>query len=129
MPIYDYTCESCGRTIEVVHGVNGSGPKACEVCGGSMRKLMSTPAIVFKGSGWAKKDARASRGGSTAGKASSQRAADAEGGSSTPAPTTGGDASGGSGSRSSGSGSSDGGSSGSGSSGGGSSGSDASTTD
>ncbi|HXQ96040.1 MAG TPA: FmdB family zinc ribbon protein [Candidatus Acidoferrales bacterium] len=60
MPLYDYSCSQCGRTVEVSHGVHASGPLVCEVCGGAMRKLLSRPAIVFKGSGWAKKDAQAS---------------------------------------------------------------------
>ena len=59
MPRYDYRCQACGHEIEVVHGIDGSGPTTCEVCGGAMRKAMSTPAIHFKGSGWAKKDAHA----------------------------------------------------------------------
>ena len=58
MPIYEYGCTSCGNRIEVVHGLHSSGPERCELCGAPMRKLLSTPAIVFKGSGWAKKDAR-----------------------------------------------------------------------
>jgi len=92
VPIYDYTCESCGRTIEVVHSVHGHGPKACEVCGGRMRKLMSFPTIVFKGSGWAKNDARASSGGSRSRSGGGARPADGEAGSSTPAPAAGGEA-------------------------------------
>ena len=60
MPIYDYACTRCGRVVEVVHGVNGQGPAACETCGGPMRKLISSPAVHFKGSGWAKKDRSAS---------------------------------------------------------------------
>jgi len=60
VPLYDYSCSQCGRTVEVSHGVHASGPSVCEVCGGAMRKLLSRPAIVFKGSGWAKKDAQAS---------------------------------------------------------------------
>ena len=55
MPLYDYICEN-GHIVEVMHGVNASGPAQCERCGSEMRKLLSTPAIVFKGSGWAKKD-------------------------------------------------------------------------
>jgi putative FmdB family regulatory protein len=55
MPLYDYVCED-GHIVEVMHGVNASGPAKCERCGAEMRKLLSTPAIVFKGSGWAKKD-------------------------------------------------------------------------
>ena len=58
MPIYEYACTSCGRRVEVVHAVTAAGPTSCEVCGGAMRKLLSPPAIVFRGSGWAKKDAR-----------------------------------------------------------------------
>lgn len=58
MPTYDYRCNACGQRVEVVHGVHAHGPKVCPSCGaeGSMRKLLSAPAIVFKGSGWAKKD-------------------------------------------------------------------------
>ncbi|MEP7361357.1 MAG: FmdB family zinc ribbon protein [Chloroflexota bacterium] len=55
MPLYDYMCTN-GHVTEVMHGVNDSGPAQCPQCGAEMRKLMSTPAIVFKGSGWAKKD-------------------------------------------------------------------------
>ena len=64
MPIYDYACTVCGRVVEVVHGINGQGPAACETCGGPMKKMMSSPAVHFKGSGWAKKD-RSSNGSST----------------------------------------------------------------
>jgi putative FmdB family regulatory protein len=59
MPIYDYICQSCGHVMEVVHGVYAAGPERCESCGSeNVRKALSAPAIVFKGSGWAKKDAR-----------------------------------------------------------------------
>lgn len=57
MPIYDYVCEA-GHRVEVRHGVHAEGPQACEVCGRPLRKAVSAPAIVFKGSGWAKVDAR-----------------------------------------------------------------------
>ncbi len=59
MPLYDYRCTECGREVEIRHGIDGHGPATCETCGGSMRKALSTPAIHFKGSGWAKKDAQA----------------------------------------------------------------------
>jgi putative FmdB family regulatory protein len=59
MPLYDYRCTECGREVEVMHGIHGSGPERCEACGGAMRKALSPPAIHFKGSGWAKKDAAA----------------------------------------------------------------------
>jgi putative FmdB family regulatory protein len=60
VPIYEYVCTSCGKRIDVVHGIHASGPAVCEVCGGAMRKALSAPAIHFKGSGWAKVDARSS---------------------------------------------------------------------
>lgn len=58
MPIYDYRCGACGREVEVSHGIHEAGPSTCDSCGGPMRKALSAPAIHFKGSGWAKKDAR-----------------------------------------------------------------------
>src|SRR4051812_34806070 len=82
MPLYDYQCESCGHVVEVMHGVNDSGPQRCERCGGPMRKLLSTPSIVFKGSGWAKKDARTSRPSGAAKSADK----DSDAGSSSPEP-------------------------------------------
>jgi putative FmdB family regulatory protein len=64
MPIYDYVCAN-GHRVEVMHGVHDSGPQLCSQCGAPLRKALTTPAIHFRGSGWAKKD-RASARGSTA---------------------------------------------------------------
>jgi putative FmdB family regulatory protein len=57
MPLYDYRCTSCGREVEVMHSIHDQGPETCAACGGTMHKVLSPPAIHFKGSGWAKKDA------------------------------------------------------------------------
>ncbi|CAN5722141.1 hypothetical protein BH24CHL8_BH24CHL8_05500 [soil metagenome] len=57
MPTYEYVCGSCARRIDVLHGIHADGPTTCEVCGGTLRKAISAAAVVFKGSGWAKKDA------------------------------------------------------------------------
>ena len=59
MPVYDYRCGGCGRQVEVIHGIYEVGPRTCDACGGPMRKALTSPAIHFKGSGWAKKDAQA----------------------------------------------------------------------
>jgi putative FmdB family regulatory protein len=58
VPIYDYLCTNCRHLTEVIHGINDAGPRFCPACGaeGTMRKALSTPAVHFKGSGWAKKD-------------------------------------------------------------------------
>jgi len=56
MPTYDYVCPN-GDRFEVIHGVTAEGPTICPICGASpVRKAFSAPSIVFKGSGWAKKD-------------------------------------------------------------------------
>ena len=56
MPIYDYVCASCKNRIEVIHGIDAEGPRFCPACGleGTLRKAVGTPAVHFKGSGWAK---------------------------------------------------------------------------
>ena len=60
MPLYDYDCAACGRRIEVVHGVHAPGPTHCPNCGsGPLKKAIAAPAVHFKGSGWAKRDRRA----------------------------------------------------------------------
>lgn len=62
MPAYDYDCAACGRRVEVVHGVHAPAPTACPNCGGGpLKKAFAPPAIHFKGSGWAKKERRASQ--------------------------------------------------------------------
>jgi putative FmdB family regulatory protein len=52
MPIYEYRCDACGRTSEVIQAVNDPPLAACPHCGGAVRKLASAPAFQFKGSGW-----------------------------------------------------------------------------
>jgi putative FmdB family regulatory protein len=60
MPLYDYVCSACGRRFEVAHGVHVEGPTVCPICGrGPIRKAISAAAVHYKGSGWAKKERRA----------------------------------------------------------------------
>ena len=59
MPTYDYLCPN-GHRFEVIHSVVAAGPETCLVCGAApVRKAVTAPTIHFKGSGWAKKDRRA----------------------------------------------------------------------
>ena len=77
MPTYDYLCPN-GHRFEVIHGVTADGPAACPICGASpVRKAISAPSIVFKGSGWAKKDFRDSK--SKAAKSATSGTKDASG--------------------------------------------------
>jgi putative FmdB family regulatory protein len=52
MPIYEYVCSQCGRRCEVVQKVNDPPLKKCKSCGGALKKVISAPAIQFKGNGW-----------------------------------------------------------------------------
>jgi putative FmdB family regulatory protein len=93
VPVYDYVCSACGRVTEVIHGINAEGPRFCPACGaeGTLHKGFSTPAVHFKGSGWAKKDrassatraASARSGGETKVESGSGGSTDDSGGSTT----------------------------------------------
>lgn len=52
MPLYEYECEKCGKHFERIEKVDGPHLKKCPSCGGRVKRLMSPPAIQFKGSGW-----------------------------------------------------------------------------
>ena len=58
MPIYDYHCDECGHTFSAVQSYTDATLEVCPSCGKKPRKLMATPAIVFKGGGWYKTDSR-----------------------------------------------------------------------
>ena len=52
MPLYEYKCRKCGFTFEVLQKTSDEPLKTCQTCGGRLQKLLSSPAIQFKGSGW-----------------------------------------------------------------------------
>lgn len=52
MPIYEYECRSCGKRTELLQRMDEPPLAACPACGGEVRKLISAPAVQFKGSGW-----------------------------------------------------------------------------
>jgi putative FmdB family regulatory protein len=52
MPIYEYRCQSCGKTSELLQKMSDPPMAACPLCGGEVKKLISSPAVQFKGSGW-----------------------------------------------------------------------------
>ena len=65
MPLYEYQCEQCAHQFEQIRKFSDPPLEECPKCGGKLRKLMSSPAIQFKGTGWyitdyAKKDQVAS---------------------------------------------------------------------
>jgi putative FmdB family regulatory protein len=85
MPLYEYQCEACGHRFERIQKFSDPAVSACPVCAGSVRKLISSPAIQFKGSGFyitdyakpgAGKDAEA--GGKSGGATPGEKTAAAE---------------------------------------------------
>ena len=52
MPIYEYQCDSCGYQFEVKQSIKDAPLNTCERCGKSLRRLISSPGLMFKGSGW-----------------------------------------------------------------------------
>ena len=52
MPLYEFRCESCGHETETIMLFSDPLPTICETCGGPLKKLLSAPAVQFKGSGF-----------------------------------------------------------------------------
>jgi putative FmdB family regulatory protein len=52
MPLYDYNCHKCGKTFEVRQKFADALLTVHEECGGELERLISAPALQFKGTGW-----------------------------------------------------------------------------
>ena len=73
MPLYEYQCDACGHRFEHIQKFSDPLLTVCPECGDAIRKLVSSPAIQFKGTGWyvtdyAKKDSGAEADKSSDGK-------------------------------------------------------------
>ena len=67
MPLYEYQCGQCGR-FELIQKFSDAPLTVCPTCGNPVHKLLSAPAIQFKGTGWYITDyARKSGGGESKG--------------------------------------------------------------
>ena len=61
MPLYEYHCDTCGHRFEHIQKFSDPLLTVCPKCDSGLRKLVSSPAFQFKGTGWyvtdyAKKD-------------------------------------------------------------------------
>lgn len=71
MPLYEYECKRCGHRFERIQSYSAEDVKECPVCQGEVERLISAPAIRFKGSGFystdygAKPSAKSGSGTST----------------------------------------------------------------
>ena len=79
MPLYEYECEACGRRFETIQKYADPPIDVCKHCGkGPVRKLLSSPAIQFKGTGWYITDYKKSGGGGDSSKSSSGEGSSSE---------------------------------------------------
>src|SRR3989442_13973194 len=85
MPLYEYECDACRHRFEKIQKFSDPLEDTCPTCGGRVRKLMSSPAIQFKGAGfyitdYAKKEHTAAAKADSDGASSDSGAGSKEGG-------------------------------------------------
>jgi putative FmdB family regulatory protein len=64
VPLYEYQCKKCEHRFEKIQKFSDKPVKKCPECGGRVEKLLSPPAVQFKGSGWYVTDYARKSGGS-----------------------------------------------------------------
>jgi putative FmdB family regulatory protein len=52
MPLYEYLCQKCGHRFERIQKFSDKIVTKCAECGGRVERVISAPAVQFKGSGW-----------------------------------------------------------------------------
>ena len=52
MPTYVYACRECDDRTEVIQKMSDAALTECQKCGGSLRRVLFPPAVVYKGSGF-----------------------------------------------------------------------------
>lgn len=52
MPLYEYQCKSCEERVEAIRRYSDPPYTICPTCSGELKKLISSPAFQFKGSGF-----------------------------------------------------------------------------
>lgn len=77
MPLYEYACEQCAHRFERIQKFSDPPLERCPQCDGPVRKLVSSPAIQFKGSGWYITDYARKPSGGQAAEASKEEAGSA----------------------------------------------------
>ena len=81
LPLYEYECPKDG-TFERMQKFSDPPLTACPTCGGPIEKLLSAPAIQFKGTGWYITDYARKSSGGEGGKDKGAKEASKESGSS-----------------------------------------------
>ena len=52
LPLFEYQCRECGERVEKIQKFSAPVLMKCAKCGAEMERLLSAPAIQFKGAGW-----------------------------------------------------------------------------
>jgi putative FmdB family regulatory protein len=52
MPLYEYECQTCHKRTEKIQKFSDPEITICPHCGGPLQRVISAPAISFKGGGW-----------------------------------------------------------------------------
>jgi putative FmdB family regulatory protein len=81
MPLYEYRCTKCGERTEVLQHLSDAPLAECPRCGGALEKVISAPALQFKGSGWYVTDYAKHDGNADTGKSAKPEATKADAGS------------------------------------------------
>lgn len=66
MPIYEYKCDN-GHVFEVIQKMSDEPLRECQECGAPASRVLTPPAIHFKGSGFHNTDYGTKRGGGNGG--------------------------------------------------------------
>lgn len=85
MPLYEYECLKCGKRTEIIQRLDDAPLAACPQCGGEVKKLLSAPAVQFKGSGWYVTDYAGKKGGGGSSSSKTESKSDDSGKSDKPA--------------------------------------------
>jgi putative FmdB family regulatory protein len=86
VPLYEYQCRKCHSLMERIQKFSDPPLTVCPHCGGELERLISAPAIQFKGSGWyatdyARKSSSSEKGGNGASPASEKSSGEGAGSS------------------------------------------------
>jgi putative FmdB family regulatory protein len=52
MPLYEYECTTCHKHTEKIQKFSDPEITICPHCGGPLERVLSAPAVSFKGGGW-----------------------------------------------------------------------------
>ena len=75
MPIYEYKCEN-GHVFEVIQKMTDEPLRECEECGAPASRVLTPPAIHFKGSGFHNTDYGTKRGGNGGSESAGEKSSD-----------------------------------------------------